>query len=150
MLRIPDGQQLLFSVHAKGVQIYEGMASAADASKLEWTLKDPEAVLFDGAGRKVGKHYAGPTWESVDGSKVVGKRLNAVDANQAGDIPWLLLKADTTSGVGMMNGVSYILRVDTHDGAAPAKAPRSLGEMARVKYKATYIFLTLAAGAAAP
>jgi hypothetical protein len=36
-------------------------------------LKAPDADLFDEGGRRIGRHFAGPTWEaSDDGSKVIG------------------------------------------------------------------------------
>jgi hypothetical protein len=33
------------------------------------------------------KHYAGPTWEAADGSKIVGKALANEPAPKAGAIP---------------------------------------------------------------
>jgi hypothetical protein len=68
---------------ASGVQIYDCSASKADPSKFEWVFRAPEADLFDGTGKKIGKHYAGPTWESNDGSKVIGE----VKARDDGPMP---------------------------------------------------------------
>ncbi len=67
---IPANQTLALTLDARGVQIYECRAVAGDPAKYEWAFKAPEADLFDAQGRKVGRHYAGPTWELADGSKV--------------------------------------------------------------------------------
>jgi len=59
------------------------------------------------AGNKIAKHYAGTTWESNDGSKVVGEvkaKDNGPDPNA---IPWLLLSAKSTSCFS--NSVAIIL-----------------------------------------
>ncbi len=72
-LRAPQTQWMLIETKATGVQIYECSPGKADPAKYEWAFKGPEAELFDGKGAKVGKHYGGPTWESNDGSKVMGE-----------------------------------------------------------------------------
>jgi hypothetical protein len=72
-LKVPATQMLSLETHATGVQIYECSASKTDPTRFEWVFKAPEADLFDSEGKKVGKHYAGPTWESNDGSKMVGE-----------------------------------------------------------------------------
>src|SRR5574342_445076 len=69
-LKAPATQVLLLETQAVGVQIYECKASKEDPTRFEWVFKAPEAELFDSAGKKIGKHYAGPTWELNDGSKV--------------------------------------------------------------------------------
>jgi len=79
-LRIPVTESLAFKANAKGVQIYESRAKEDDPSKYEWVFKGPEADLFDEQGKKIGRHYAGPTWESNDGSKVVGEVKGKADA----------------------------------------------------------------------
>src|SRR4051812_27485082 len=66
----PAGQVMLFDLNAVGAQVYE---CAPGKSGLEWTFRAPEATLADAKGRRAGNHYGGPTWESPDGSKVVGE-----------------------------------------------------------------------------
>jgi hypothetical protein len=105
---------------ATGVQIYVCGARRGDPSKYEWTLKAPEAEPHDSSGKRIGKHYAGPTWESNDGSKVVGEvkaRDNGPDSNA---IPWLLLTAKSTSGNGVFTRTNSIQRIDTIGGKAPS------------------------------
>ena len=71
-LRAPADQVLAFELRATGVQIYECRARKEDPAQFEWIFKAPEADLFDVSGQRVAKHYGGPTWESSDGSRVVG------------------------------------------------------------------------------
>ena len=133
---------LSLQVPAAGVQIYQCNASKDDPAKFEWVFKAPEAELFDAAGKKIGTHYAGPTWESSDRSKVVGEvkaRDNGPDANA---IPWLLLTARSTSDTGVFSRTTSIQRVQTIGGKAPAAGcdKAQVGQEARVAYQAVYYF----------
>jgi hypothetical protein len=143
-LKVPATQVQSLDARATGVQIYECSASKADPAQFEWVFKAPEADLFDGEGRKMGKHYAGPTWESNDGSKVTGE-VKAKDAGpDAGAIPWLLLSAKSTSGKGVFSRVVSIQRLSTVGGKAPTQGcdKTQTGKEARVPYKARYTFFT--------
>ena len=97
-LRPPAGQVLQLEALATGAQVYE-CTRKADAT-YEWAFKAPEATLVSRSARPLGRHYAGPTWESADGSTVVGE----VDARDAGPdpaaIPWLLLASKKNTGAG--------------------------------------------------
>lgn len=141
-LRLPDGQKVSLEVRASGVQIYSCGASKADPARFEWIFKAPEADLLDGAGKKVGSHYAGPTWESSDGSKVVGEVKAKDDGPDPAAIPWLLLSAKSTSGTGLFARTLSIQRLNTVGGKAPADGcdPAHAGKEARIAYKATYAF----------
>ena len=85
-LAIPDGQALVLRAAATGSQIYACKPKAADPAAYEWAFIAPEADLADADGRPLGKHYAGPTWESSDGSKIVGAVKEKAPAPAAGDI----------------------------------------------------------------
>ncbi len=143
-LKVPATQVLSLEVQAAGVQIYECKASNDDPMRFEWVFKAPEAELFDSAGNKIGRHYAGPTWESNDGSKVVGEvraRDNGPDPNA---IPWLLLSAKSTSGYGIFSKTQSILRINTAGGKTPAEGcdQSQIGKESRAPYKAKYYFYT--------
>ena len=60
----------------------------------------------------------------------------------AGNIPLQLVKANPATGTGAMSGLSYIQRVATKGGVAPAMACDSAAKGKReiVKYQADYIF----------
>ena len=92
------------------------------------------------AGKKIGKHYAGPHWESLDGSKVVGAVKERADAPAAGSIPWLLLSAKSVGPEGAFSKVTSIQRVATQGGVAPAGACAQPGAKARVPYAADYYY----------
>jgi hypothetical protein len=140
-IKAPATDKLVHTYSAKGVQIYECRAKKDDPTQFEWVLKAPEAELFDASGKKVGKHYGGPTWESLDGSKVVGEVKGRFDSPD-GSIPWLLLAAKTKEGNGVFGKVTGIQRISTEGGKAPAggcDAAHS-GQELRVNYSATYLF----------
>jgi Protein of unknown function (DUF3455) len=140
--KVPDGQAVLLKALGKGVQIYTCKARADDPSKFEWSFKAPEANLTNEHGEKIAKHYAGPTWEANDGSKVVGEVQKKADAPRHGAVPWLLLKARSNEGTGAFAKVTYIQRVDTEGGLAPAAGcdQAHANTEARVDYRATYYF----------
>src|SRR5437879_9001847 len=141
-LKVPAGQTLSLVSPATGVQIYECGVTKTEPARFEWVFKAPEADLFDLSGKKIGKHYAGPTWESNDGSKAVGEVKARDDGPAATAIPWLLLSAKSTSGNGVFGRTKGIQRLYTIGEKAPAdgcnRARR--GMEARVPYKATYYF----------
>jgi hypothetical protein len=141
-LKVPDGQTVLLEGFGKGVQIYGCTAQAGDPTKFEWTFKAPEANLTNEHGEKIAKHYAGPTWEANDGSKVVGEVQQKANAPRPGAVPWLLLKAKVNEGIGMCAKVMYIQRVDTEGGVAPAAGcdQAHVNAEARIDYKANYYF----------
>ena len=125
----------------EGAQIYECRQTATGFA---WRLKAPDATLTDAAGRRIGHHFAGPSWQAEDGSIVTGEVLAAGDAMQADAIAWLVLKAKTHSGAGLFSAVSYIVRSATVGGAAPASGcdPAHSGAETRVGYSATYTFFS--------
>ena len=141
-LKAPATQTLAVVAQAVGAQIYECNASKTDPARFEWVFKAPEAELFDNAGKRIGKHYAGPTWESDDGSKVVGEVKARDDGPDVNAIPWLLLSAKSAEGNGIFGKTQSVQRVKTVGGKAPADGcnQAQLGKVARVPYRATYNF----------
>ncbi len=133
-LKPPAGERLRAHAHASGQQIY-----TCDGSK--WILSGPDAKLFDKAGQKVGSHFAGPTWQWSDGSRVTGRPIASADLDPE-SIPWLLLTATGHTGDGVMKNVSSIQRLQTKGGKAPAKGCElsHIGEQARISYAADYYF----------
>jgi hypothetical protein len=133
-VNVPTGHRVSFHVYALGVQVYRWDGSA-------WEFVAPVAALYADPGYhgQVGTHFAGPTWEANDGSHVVAAR-DAGCAPFAGTIPWLLLRAISTSDRGVFAGVAYIQRVNTIGGTAPAVAGAVVGEEAQVPYTAEYYF----------
>ena len=138
-LEPPVGEQLLIQVHAKGDQVY---TCKNDAEQFAWTLKAPDAQLFDKDGKLFGKHFAGPSWEANDGSRVTGKAVANSPSPDADSIPWLLVTVVTHDGSGLLSRVTSIQRVNTKGGKAPATGcdASHVGKEIRVAYSADYRF----------
>jgi len=117
-LNPPADATLAAVLPARGVQIYTCAAPAAGGAPA-WTLKAPHAVLGkDGDVQAI--HFAGPSWQALDGSIVTGAKVAAAAAPDGTSIPWLLLQGTTHTGAGSFAGITWIQRLDTENGAAPA------------------------------
>ena len=138
-LQVPAGHELQFHLKGVGVQIYVWTPSAANPAQFSWVFKAPHAVLLYQHEDLAGIHFAGPTWEANDGSKVVGMKVasSVVDSNA---IPWLLLHALSHDGVGVFSNTTYIQRVDTEGGLAPAVPGTVAGQESLVPYTSEYYF----------
>lgn len=131
----PAGQVVAADFGAEGVQVYQCSSGA-------WVFLEPAANLL-GWGRQPGSvrtavHFRGPSWESTDdGSLVTGKAI--ASSPVAGSIPQLLLQATSNRGDGVFGKVTYIQRLATSGGAAPAGTCTD-GQTAGVPYQAEYRF----------
>jgi len=138
-LQPPASEQLLLQVHAKGDQVY---ICEGDAQQFTWTLRAPDAQLFDKDGKPFGKHFAGPSWEANDGSRVVGKAVANSPSPDADSIPWLLVTILSRDGSGVLSRVTTVQRVNTKGGKAPASGcdASHAGQEFRAPYSADYRF----------
>jgi|SRR5271156_5332270 len=138
-LQPPANEQLLVRVHAKGDQVY---TCKADAAPPAWTLKAPDAQLFDKDGKAFGRHFAGPSWEAADGSRVTGKAAANVPSPDADSIPWLLVNVVSHEGSGVLSRTTTIQRINTKGGKAPSSGcdASHAGQELRVPYSADYLF----------
>src|ERR1700731_2833165 len=107
------GEAVVLSVHAEGAQVYECKAGAD--GKLAWAFREPIATLLLD-GKTVGRHYAGPNWEHIDGSAVVGKVAGNAPGATADDIAWLKLQVVSSRGSGVLTGVTTVQRINTKGG----------------------------------
>ena len=139
-LQPPADQQPYLQALATGVQVYT--CSLKPDASAAWVFKAPEAALTSSSGQPLGRHFAGPTWESNDGSSVVGEVKASQASPTSSAIPWLLLAAKANAGSGVFATVKSIQRVVTVGGVAPS-APctaANVDVVARVPYTATYLF----------
>lgn len=138
-LRPPANEQLQVQVHAKGDQIY---TCKGDGAQFTWTLKAPDAKLFDKEGKEFGKHFAGPSWEARDGSRVTGKAVANEPSPDPDSIPWLLITVMSRSGEGVLARVTSIQRLNTKGGKAPGSGcdAAHAGQEVRAAYSADYLF----------
>ena len=141
-LAVPPDQVRLAVFHAVGVQIYDCKGQPDDPTHVAWALRAPEAQLRDSRGTLVGRHYAGPTWEYQDGSRVVGAVSARADAPDGRSIPWLLLSAASSSEKGYFAPIKSVQRFNTAGGRAPGEGCDStqLGREVRIAYEADYAF----------
>src|SRR5262245_50350184 len=136
-VKVPEGNQPFLQAHAIGVQIYSCNATATGYG---WALAGPRANLYR-HGKLVATHFAGPTWQAKDGSKVVGARVSGVNVDPTA-IDWLLLSATSTTA-GRFGGTTYIQRINTSGGLVPAAADctaGTVGAQREVPYTADYVF----------
>jgi Protein of unknown function (DUF3455) len=141
-LEPPADQVPVLLVYGQGVQRYVCKEKEQAKGSFEWTLKEPVAKLSDAAGREIGHHSAGPTWQLADGSKAVKKKLVAsVPALAFDAVPWLLIEIES-SGKGGLAGTRYVQRMDTVGGAPPSAGcdAAHAGATQDVDYRATYLF----------
>ena len=89
VLAVPANQVLLFKARGRGVQIYP-----CDPATHAFGPARPQAILVT-AGGDIIHHFKGPTWQSEDGSLVVGTVVHKVPAPADNAIPWLLLTASS-------------------------------------------------------
>ena len=133
-LTVEAGHKVVAHAYAVGVQVYRWNGTG-------WGFMGPEAVLYHGDDdtAELGVHYAGPTWESVSGSKVVAAVVDRAFPDPDA-IPWLLLKATSSEGPGIFDRVTFIQRLNTTGGNAPGEPGAFVGEVVEVPYPADYYF----------
>ena len=141
-LKPPGSPGVLLKAHADGIQIYACRALAGSPAGFEWVLEKPQADLFGQDGKTIGRHYEGPTWEALDGSRVTGHVEQQANAPHSGAVPWLLVKATRTYGSGVFAHVTYIQRVNTSGGAVPSEGcdREHVGKEVTSPYQADYYF----------
>ena len=127
---VPPHSRLLLRAVGSGDQIY-GCVNG------NWALKGPDAKLLNEEGSVIGRHFAGPTWQLNDGSRVKGTVVAQQVAPDATAVPWLLL--ESVGGSGRLRAIRFIQRTGTHGGNAP-EGSCSQSAMRRVPYTATYSF----------
>ncbi len=140
-VKVPAGHKVALETVGVGEITYECRDKKDAAGQTEWVFVGPDAKLLDRNGKQVGKYYGPPaTWESADGSKVTGAQVAIAPAG-AGNIPLQLVKANPATGNGAMTGVTFIQRVATAGGVAPAApcTPATKGQKQIVQYKSDYI-----------
>jgi Protein of unknown function (DUF3455) len=132
----PD-ETAVVTLHAEGAQLYE--CKAGGDGKLAWAFREPIATLILD-GRTVGRHYAGPNWEHMDGSAVTGKAAGSSPGATPNDVAWLKLDVVGRRGQGVLADVTTVQRINTSGGALAGACDRA-GALRAVPYSADYVFL---------
>src|SRR5947209_11005460 len=131
------GETTVATFHAEGAQIYE--CKAGSDGKLAWSFREPIATLLL-EGKTVGRHYAGPSWEHMDGSAVTAKAAGNAPGKTANDIPWLKLEVTAQRGSGALSGVATVQRINTAGGVLTGTCDKA-GALHSAPYSADYVFL---------
>jgi hypothetical protein len=142
---LPGGNSRVATFFADGVQKYKAQEVAgSNPVSYQWVFVAPQADLYDATNKKVGNHSAGPTWQLSVADSMFGQAFNPPRTSASSDansIDWLLLMPTTgKTPTGIFANVSYVQRIDTKGGKAPATPPGSATETADVHYTAIYRF----------
>ena len=141
-ITVGETNKVHFHGFGVGFQIYTWNGTS-------WGSAVPEATLFDNDGNVVAIHFGvfaadgsfvGPAWQSNSGSTVVGALPPAAVIVDTNAIPWLRLRASITQGPGIFADTTFIQRVNTTAGKAPAAPGAFIGQVARTPYTADYFF----------
>jgi len=131
------GETIVLTLHAEGAQVYE--CKGGSDGKLAWAFREPIATLLLD-GKTVGRHYAGPNWEHIDSSAVVGKAVGNAPGATPNDIPWLKLTVTSGRGTGILSGVTTVQRINTSGGKLEGACDKP-GTYRNAPYSADYVFL---------
>lgn len=134
-----DKNMIIATLHAVGAQIYECKPDSSTPAVLTWQFREPIATLMVG-GQSVGRHYAGPSWDLVDGGGVKGRVVKSAPAPAASDIPWLELEVIDHRSKGILSDAVTVLRINTQGGLAQGPCD-SDGKYLSIPYAADYLFL---------
>ncbi len=141
-IEVRDGNKVFLVGHGVGVQIY---SCNTTSSGFAWGFVAPRANLYNDHGKLIITHFGGPTWQAIDGSRVVGQLVDFVTVD-ATAIPWLLLSAASTAAGpdgDRLVATTYIQRIATTGGLAPPASEcnaTTAGTVAEVPYTADYYF----------
>ena len=160
-LEPPAGHVVYLETRAYGTQNYICMPAA---NGVGWRFLGPQATLFlpaDVFHQQIATHFLSanpkedgtprPAWQFSSDSSLVWGRVAASSTDAAyvapGAIPWLLVEAagsaDGPTGGSQLSRTSYIQRVNTAGGVAPAAGcslPAHIGTLALVPYSTDYFF----------
>lgn len=159
-IKVPPGNTAFLEGHAVGTQNYICLPSGAGFA---WTLFTPQATLSDDGANQVTTHFFSPnpdenstiraTWQhSQDTSSVWARAISQSSEPRfvrKGAVPWVLLQeagvAEGPGGGDTLAKTTFVQRVNTHGGVAPAsgcESPADVGKKAFVPYTADYVFYT--------
>ena len=158
-LEVPDGHVVFLEGHAVGTQNYVCLPAPSGAT---WVFLAPQATLFQklwgGFDQQITTHFlspnpaeagiARPSWQhSFDSSQVWGRALaSSLDPAyvEPGAIPWLLVEIVGArrgpEGGSLLSQTTFIQRLNTSGGRAPAGGCATVGAVVLVPYTTDYFF----------
>jgi hypothetical protein len=153
-LEVPEGNRPFLIAHATGTQ-NQVCLPRANGVGLGWTFYGPIATLYNDQDEQILTHYLSPnpdqagaaraTWQhSRDSSTIwAATHVDPVVVDPTA-IPWLLLKVVGSEpgldGGRKMMKTTFIQRINTVGGVAPATDCAPLGAKLFVPYETDYVF----------
>jgi hypothetical protein len=131
------GETTIVTLYATGAQVYE--CKAGTDGKLAWAFREPIATLVLD-GKTVGRHYAGPNWDHMDGSGVTAKVAGNAPGKTPNDIAWLKLEVTAKRGNGVLSNATTIQRINTVGGVHSGACDKA-GALHSAPYSTDYVFL---------
>ena len=142
---LPGGNTRVATFFAVGVQKYKAQeVPGSNPVTYQWVFVAPQADLYDINNNKVGTHSAGPNWQLSASDSMFGQSFTpprAAASTDPNSIDWLLLMPRTgKTPTGLFANVSYVQRIATSGGKAPANPPANATDVIDVPYTAIYRF----------
>ena len=135
---VPAGNRHAMTFKAVGTLNYECRTVAGMAGAYGWVLDAPDAALLHWSGLRVGRHYAGPTWEYRDGSRITGRLLATSPAQ---GLPIQLFQASAAGRGGEFSDVTYVQRLNATGGEPGAICnAAAVGRGQKVDFSADFMF----------
>jgi hypothetical protein len=136
----PD-EEAAFVLRGEGAHVFECKPLTTDPERFAWTFSSPDVMLYD-AGRPAARLAAENTWEALGDRSSVSGAVRSRQDGGANNIPWILLRAQSTPDEGLFAGVTSVQRVNTAGGVAPDSGcdASNAGKDARVPVAADYYF----------
>ncbi|CAB4396633.1 uncharacterized protein OCT59_019555 [Rhizophagus irregularis] len=161
-ITIPDHHKFDFLLSAYGVQIYKCFVNNHIPNN--WTLVTPDAFCINDKHTQtftpefeVVHHYFLPklinggriVWKSIiknDNSLIVAKVIaQNTSPDGPSNLPWLVSQVTHHEGEGRYSEVTYVLRVNTQGGVAPAAEQCGTfypdGAIVKIPYNTDYFFI---------
>jgi len=130
-----------FMLRGEGTHVFECKQLPSDPNRYAWFFSSPDATLYD-AGRPVARNAAENMFEAIGDRSTVTASIRARQDGGSNNLPWLLLRAQSTADAGLFAGVTSVQRVNTTGGVAPDTGcdANNVGKEARTAFKADYYF----------
>jgi len=130
-----------FMLRGEGTHVFECKPLPGDPNRYAWFFSSPDATLYD-AGRPVARNASENMFEALGDRSTVTGSIRARQDGGSNNLPWVLLRAQSTADAGLFAGVTSVQRVNTSGGVAPDTGcdANNAGKEARTAFRADYYF----------
>jgi hypothetical protein len=130
-----------FMLRGEGTHVFECKPLPNDPDRYAWFFSSPNTTLYD-AGRPVARNASENMFEGIADRSTVSGVIRARQDGGANNLPWILMRAQSTPDAGLFAGVTSVQRVNTSGGAAPISGcdANNVGKEARTAFTADFYF----------